>query len=92
MGDPRLLDEMINDYILDFVIAKVVPLYNDSGFEPDIIKKASIAAMGICKWVRAMVIYDEVAKGGEVVRRLPWDARLELLGFTTGGPWTQAGL
>merc|ERR1712083_760793 len=24
--------------------------------------KASLAAMGICKWVRAMVVYDKVAK------------------------------
>merc|ERR1719421_1205293 len=56
---------MINydkDNIPESVIVKVVPLYNDPQFEPDIVKKASIAAMGICKWVRAMVIYDKVAK------------------------------
>merc|ERR1719261_376709 len=56
---------MINydkDNMSDSIIGKVTPLYNDPMFEPDIIKKASIAAMGICKWVRAMVIYDKVAK------------------------------
>merc|ERR1719421_1468840 len=56
---------MINydkDNIPEAVMVKVVPLYNDLAFEPDIVKKASIAAMGICKWVRAMVIYDRVAK------------------------------
>merc|ERR1719161_1152878 len=43
-------------------MTKVLPLYNDPAFEPDIVKKASIAAMGICKWIRAMVVYDKVAK------------------------------
>jgi dynein heavy chain len=31
-------------------------------FVPDLIKKASSAAEGICKWVRAMDSYDKVAK------------------------------
>merc|ERR1719482_561073 len=65
LGDPRLLDKMINydkDNISEAVMVKVLPLFNDPAFEPDIVKKASIAAMGICKWVRAMVIYDKVAK------------------------------
>merc|ERR1719421_1701361 len=43
-------------------MAKIMPLYNDPTFEPETIKKASIAAMGICKWIRAMVVYDKVAK------------------------------
>merc|ERR1719421_1749992 len=41
LGDPRLLDKMINydkDNIPDSVIVKVVPLYNDPGFEPDTVK------------------------------------------------------
>jgi len=65
LGDLRLLDKMINydkDNITDECMKKVMPLYNDPGFEPDVIKKASIAAMGICKWIRAMVVYDKVAK------------------------------
>lgn len=41
---------------------QVKPLYDDPNFEPEVIKKASIAAMGICKWARAMVVYDKVAK------------------------------
>ena len=50
------------DNIPDNVIAKVTPLYNDPEFEPEKIKKGSLAAMGICKWVRAMVVYSAVAK------------------------------
>lgn len=34
----------------------------DKSFEPNKVAKASSAAEGLCKWVRAMVLYDEVAK------------------------------
>ncbi|XP_024937311.1 dynein heavy chain 7, axonemal isoform X2 [Cephus cinctus] len=34
----------------------------DANFEPKIVAKASQAAEGLCKWVRAMVLYDKVAK------------------------------
>eukprot|EP00927_Polykrikos_kofoidii_P032000 TRINITY_DN2738_c0_g4_i1.p1 TRINITY_DN2738_c0_g4~~TRINITY_DN2738_c0_g4_i1.p1 ORF type:complete len:2178 (+),score=489.64 TRINITY_DN2738_c0_g4_i1:748-6534(+) len=63
--DQKLLDRMMNydkNNIPDAVIAKVRPLYSDPEFEPEKIKKGSLAAMGICKWVRAMVIYDKVSK------------------------------
>ena len=53
---------MTRNNIPDAVINKVKPLYDDPEFEPDKIKKGSLAAMGICKWVRAMVVYDKVAK------------------------------
>eukprot|EP00931_Biecheleriopsis_adriatica_P052316 TRINITY_DN3041_c0_g1_i3.p1 TRINITY_DN3041_c0_g1~~TRINITY_DN3041_c0_g1_i3.p1 ORF type:complete len:5045 (+),score=1273.98 TRINITY_DN3041_c0_g1_i3:2025-15137(+) len=63
--DPSLINRMVHfdkDNIPDAVITKVKPLYDDPEFEPDKIKKGSLAAMGICKWVRAMVVYDKVAK------------------------------
>lgn len=31
-------------------------------FDPDIVKKVSNACEGLCKWVRAMEIYDRVIK------------------------------
>lgn len=34
----------------------------NQNFEPKIVAKASQAAEGLCKWVRAMVLYDKVAK------------------------------
>jgi dynein heavy chain len=65
LNDARLLNHMI-DYDKDNMtvecVTKVTPLYEDPAFDPDAIKKASLAAMGICKWIRAMVIYDKVAK------------------------------
>merc|ERR1719454_1249989 len=65
LGDSQLLNKMIDydkDNMGDAIISKVTPLYEDPAFDPDAIKKASLAAMGICKWIRAMVIYDKVAK------------------------------
>lgn len=34
----------------------------DKDFDPDIVKKGSVAAAGLCKWVHAMVVYNRVAK------------------------------
>jgi dynein heavy chain len=34
----------------------------DENFVPDQVAKASSAAEGLCKWVRAMEVYDRVAK------------------------------
>jgi dynein heavy chain len=31
-------------------------------FQPDKVKKASVAAAGLCKWVHAMMIYDRIAR------------------------------
>ena len=35
---------------------------SNSDFNPAVVKKASIACEGLCKWVRAMDVYDRVAK------------------------------
>ncbi|KAG5305945.1 DYH3 protein, partial [Pseudoatta argentina] len=35
---------------------------NDRSFQPDAIKKVSTACEGLCKWVRAMEVYDRVIK------------------------------
>ncbi|CAE7729574.1 DNAH7 [Symbiodinium sp. CCMP2456] len=64
-GDPKLLERLLNfdkDNIPTDVMTKLLPLETDPDFEPDAIKKASVAACGICKWVRAMIVYDQVAK------------------------------
>ena len=31
-------------------------------FNPDVVKTASTACEGLCRWVRAMEVYDRVAK------------------------------
>jgi len=35
---------------------------NNPEFDPDVIKSASTACEGLCKWVRAMDVYERVAK------------------------------
>ncbi|CAE7680080.1 DNAH7, partial [Symbiodinium sp. CCMP2456] len=64
-GDSKMLDRLLGydkDHIPVEVIEKLKPLEDDPEFDPEVIKKASTAAMGICKWVRAMIVYDGVAK------------------------------
>jgi len=58
----RSLQSFDKDNIPGDVMTKLLPLETDPDFEPDAIKKASVAACGICKWVRAMIVYDQVAK------------------------------
>jgi len=64
-SDSRLIDRMLGfdkDNIPDEVMQKLKPLEDDPQFDPEVIRKASVAAFGICKWVRAMIVYDGVAK------------------------------
>jgi dynein heavy chain len=53
------------DNINPKVIKKVEKYFKDPRFVPDEIKKQSSAAMCLCMWVRAMVVYDRVAKSIE---------------------------
>ena len=53
------------DNIPKKTIGKVKKYFDDPRFLPDEIKKQSSAAMCLCMWVRAMVVYDKVAKGIE---------------------------
>jgi len=60
-----LLRNYDKDNINPKVIKKVDKYYKDPRFLPDEIKKQSSAAMCLCMWVRAMVVYDKVAKSIE---------------------------
>ncbi len=45
------------------IMAEIRAKYmEDPEFEPDKVAKASSAAEGLCRWVRAMEVYDRVAK------------------------------
>jgi dynein heavy chain len=64
-GDSKLQERLLSydrDNIPDDVMALLKPLENDPSFDPEVIKKASVAAFGICKWIRAMIVYDAVIK------------------------------
>merc|ERR1711871_881981 len=65
LNDTRFLDHLMEydkDNIPQEIIDKVAPYTKDPLFDPDKVKKASVAAAGLCKWLHAMVIYDRVAK------------------------------
>lgn len=66
LGDMNFLQNL-KDYDKDDISPAVMQIIKktymtDNSFMPHIVAKASSAAEGLCKWVRAMVSYDEVAK------------------------------
>lgn len=66
LNDIRFLENLVN-FDKDNIPARVMRVVNekyltDPNFDPDIVKNASIAAQGLCKWIIAMSGYDRVAK------------------------------
>ena len=65
LSDSRFLENLFaydKDNIPEKIVEKVTPYTVNPLFDPDKVKKASVAAAGLCKWVHAMIIYDRVAK------------------------------
>jgi len=65
LGDPKFLQRLVEfdkDSISEAVMEKVKPYTARDDFTPENIKKASVAAAGLCKWVHAMVVYDNIAR------------------------------
>ncbi|EKX45970.1 hypothetical protein GUITHDRAFT_94428 [Guillardia theta CCMP2712] len=65
LGEPNFMQQLIEydkDNIPPAVIAKIKTYIALPDFMPNVIEKQSKAATGLCKWVRAMEVYDKVAK------------------------------
>ena len=66
LGDLQFLNSLKvydKDNIPGPIIAKIRNNYiNNPDFDPAIIRKVSSAAEGLCSWVRAIEVYDRVAK------------------------------
>jgi dynein heavy chain len=66
LGDMKFLDSLKTydkDNINPAVMKKIRDKYTPNpDFTPDVIQKISTACEGLCKWVRAMEVYDRVAK------------------------------
>jgi dynein heavy chain len=66
LGDIKFLDSLKmfdKDNISAANMKKIRDKFiKDRGFQPDVIKKVSTACEGLCKWVRAMEVYDRVIK------------------------------
>ena len=61
MANPRHLEERTRGFDLDNVsegtLRKVKPFVSQDSFNPDVVKKNSAAAAGICDWVLAVYNY-----------------------------------
>ncbi|XP_043257418.1 dynein axonemal heavy chain 3 [Colletes gigas] len=66
LGDMKFLDSLRNfdkDNIPAAYIKRIRDKFiNDRSFQPEAIKKVSTACEGLCKWVRAIEVYDRVIK------------------------------
>ncbi|XP_062507706.1 dynein axonemal heavy chain 3-like [Corticium candelabrum] len=66
LGDMKFLDSLKaydKDNIQPTIMKKIREKYmSNSEFDPALIAKASAACEGLCRWVRAMDVYDRVAK------------------------------
>jgi dynein heavy chain len=56
------LKEYDKDNMSDKLLQRIDKYMVDPEFEPEVVAKVSTAASGLCKWVRAMHLYGNVAK------------------------------
>ncbi|PFH38386.1 putative dynein heavy chain [Besnoitia besnoiti] len=81
LSDTKFLQRLFaydRDHIPAAVMAELLPYQIDPDFDPEVIKKASVAATSLCRWVRAIVVYDQVAKVVEPKQRNLEHAQAEL--------------
>lgn len=82
LNEPKkLLEDLFafdKDNIPEAIIQKVDPYIGREDFDPDIIKKASVACEALCKWARAMHKYHFVAKAVEPKRQMLREAEASL--------------
>ena len=72
LGDTQFLQKLMDydkDNIAPAAIKKILAYYDDPEFQPEVVAKVSKAATSLCMWVRAMKVYDEVAKVVEPKRQ-----------------------
>jgi len=65
LANPKFLEDLLaydRDNIHPDIVEKVTLFCTRDDFTPAKVKKASIAAAGLCQWVHAMMSYDKVAK------------------------------
>ena len=65
LGDGNFLQTLQTydkDNIQPAIIQRIRPFLDKPDFQPENVKKAALAAYGLCQWVRAMEAYDRVAK------------------------------
>lgn len=64
LGDSRFLQRLLNfdrDAVKAEAMAAITPYERDPDFDPEVIRKASVAATSLCLWVRAVIAYNRAA-------------------------------
>ncbi|KAL8274807.1 hypothetical protein Esti_001282 [Eimeria stiedai] len=64
LGNSRFLQRLLEfdrDAIAPSVMAALSPYEEDADFDPEVIKKASVAATSLCLWIKALIAYDRAA-------------------------------
>lgn len=62
---PNLLKQCLDydkDNVKEEIIKEIVPLLESPDYSDKVLEKASKAAFGMAKWVRAIIQYDEAMK------------------------------
>lgn len=80
-SDTNFLLKLINydkNNIPEEVVTEIQPFESDQQFDPDIMRRSSVAACGICKWVRALIVYDRVYRAVGPRRKALKEADLEV--------------
>ncbi|PHJ22997.1 dynein heavy chain, partial [Cystoisospora suis] len=65
LNDSRFLQRLFTydkDHIPTDIMNEILPYQTDPDFNPEVIKKASVAATSLCKWVLAIILYDQAVK------------------------------
>jgi dynein heavy chain len=81
LSDPKFMTRLLKydkDSLSDEIAAALAPYITDPEFQPDKVAKASSAAEGLCKFVRAMCTYQRVAKTVEPKRKKLAEASAQL--------------
>ncbi|XP_066595663.1 dynein axonemal heavy chain 3 [Prorops nasuta] len=82
LGDMKFLESLRNfdkDNIPPAYMKRIRDKFiNDRSFQPDVIRKVSTACEGLCKWIRAMEVYDRVIKVVQPKKAMLAEAEAEL--------------
>ena len=83
MNDAKFLDNLVNydkDNIAPKIIKKLKKFMDNPDFTPEKVERVSTAAKCFCMWVRAMYVYDKVAKTVEPKKVALAEAEAKLKG------------
>lgn len=73
LGEQNFINELINfdkDEMSDKTLKKIGQMVIKPDFKPETVGRVSVAAMSLCKWVRAMEVYGRIYRVVEPKRKV----------------------